>query len=298
MKKVVSLVASLTLVAGATWLAGCSSQSGSHSNLSPYGTLGSTTLQGSELTVRIAPELDREGSYQIMSVRVMKEGFKKVELLNGKGEVVKTATLPNNETAKFDLNGLGSDDYFLRFNDNAGALVPTRIVDPAQPITQHVGRKLIHSVIGDIKDPSFKFKVYNNDLGGKVVKYSDGTTIEGKNAYFVTFHKTAVPGYEVRVLGTGERLGYKLGTSSKHWKEYFNHDGATYDEWILGDNNHGKISLKDAGTSAGCFSCHTEPTEAKPKPTNWSLISRSSGSCYACHYGSAGDRKGLVDPTL
>jgi hypothetical protein len=260
--------------------------------------LGTTPLQGSELTVRIAPELDREGTYQIMSVRVMKEGFKKVELLNGKGEVVKTATLPDNETAKIDLNGLGSDDYFLRFNDNAGALVPTRIVDPAQPITQHVGRKLIHSVIGDLKAPTFKFKVYNNDLGGKVVKYSDGTAIEGQNGYIVTFHKTAVPGYEVRVLGTGERLGYKLGTSSKHWKEYFNHDGATYDEWILGDNNHGKISLKDAGTSQGCFSCHLEPTVEKPKPTNWSLISRSNGgSCYICHYGSAGDRKGLVDPT-
>ncbi len=266
-------------------------------------------VQGATLYVMLAPELDREGADIISK----KNGFTKVELLKPDGTVFKTATLKSTQSAEVSLTGLTTmADYFLRFNGKNEALVPTRIMDPAQPIFQYVGARLQRSVIGDLSDPTFVIKVYSQATMGAhygkdakgVVKFTDGKPTS-QYSYFVSWPKSMPRGSDWAELGTGKRLGFKTA-STKH-----EHD---YHGWILGDNNHGKIQQ---GQKEYCNTCHgpnltnAVSTEYNATPsfdtdgsvkwdkgvTSWWGTSTSKGFCFKCHYGPEGDRTGLVDPT-
>jgi len=193
-----------------------------------------------------------------------------------KGAVVKTATMAGG-SAQFDMTGLANGDYFIRVNNLAADLVPTRITNATTSFTQFVGQKLRQSVIGTLASPTFRILTFSRGQAQTaIVAYSTGAVlIPAKYAYAIQSLKTGKK-LDTLTLGTAAKLA-STPTGGEH--------PAT---WEIGPSNHGK-----SASQASCGDCHGN---LNSKPATYPGISPSNGWCYRCHYGAAGATAGMVNP--
>jgi len=220
------------------------------------------------------------------------------ELLDTSSNTVESATTISLDgmTAQFDLSGISPGDYFIKVNNHAGALVPTRIDSIASDINQSVGRRLRNSVIGDISNPAYRIKSYPSEISSShpVVNYVTGSN-ESKYAFVIVPGSTSM--IEVRVLNTSEEL-------SNFSTALTTHDGlsVSFQDWILGDTedstgtiigNHGRLG--NASVNTACIGCHPS---LDTKPTTFPPITGigNPGWCFRCHNGAGGPSQGFVDP--
>lgn len=207
----------------------------------------------------------------------------KVELLDTSGALLKTATLANG-TATFDLAGLSAGNYFLRVNDLAADLVPTRIDNATATTVQTVGPKLRTTLVGPSGSPVYRLVTFSKGQSAAgVMKYSNGTaTTPATYAYGMLYLQTSPQRIEMRALGSAALLSTE-SSSGPH----------PFSTWMLSGGS-GKTHGDPANyQSDGSCSCHGN---LDSKQTQYTGISRSNGWCYKCHYGKAGSTKGFVDP--
>jgi hypothetical protein len=196
------------------------------------------------------------------------------ELLDKTGAVVSTATIASG-TAKANLTGLATGDYFIRVNGLATDLVPTRIVTAGVSYNQFVGQRLRQSVIGALASPSFRIVTFSKGQGWKaVVAYTTGAVLTPARYAYSIQSLTTPKKIETRVLGRGALLSTRTNSGPHPW--------AT---WMIGPSNHGT-------NTSSCSGCHGNLAS---KPAAYGSISESNGWCYMCHYGKAGAVAGMVN---
>ncbi len=247
--------------------------------------LGAAETVTGRLTLSLQSSLDGGGDIKATAIT-------KAELLGPDGAVVmKTATITGG-TAQFNLSGVQAGDYFIRVNDLADDLVPTRIDDATKDIIQSVGQKLRVAVIGSLSDPIYNIKTYSKGQGEHpVVKYSDGTNVAPERyVYAIVSLKTSPQKLEVRVLGT-TRIIPTAALLNSYTHTASPHPFAT---WILLQNNHGK-DANYGGNDSKCNTCHGS---LDMKPATYSEVKVNNGWCYKCHYGKGGDPNGFIDITF
>jgi len=231
-----------------------------------------SAVSGYTLTLNLDASLNGIGTSKVTSIT-------KGELLNTAGSVVANAAISGG-TAQFDLTGLTTGAYFIRVNDLADDLVPTRLDSVSTNVTQYVGSQLNISVIGVLADPTYKITTYT--LGQSwpaLVKYSTGAAATPtRYGYVLLYLKTSPQKFETRVVGTGTLLAAQ-SAGGYH----------TFSTWMLGSNNHG---VRYAAGS-NCTGCHGN---LDTKPASYSSVGESNGWCFKCHSGKAGSSNGMVDP--
>jgi hypothetical protein len=220
-------------------------------------------------------------------------------LLDTLGNILATATFPDNMTAQFSLSGISPGDYFIEVNNHTAALVPTRIDNNISDINQIVGLRMRNSVIGNISNPTYRIKSYPSEIASShpVVNYVTGLN-ESKFAFVIV--SGSISKIEVRVLNTSEEL-------SNFSTDLTTHDSqsVSFQTWILGDirdpvtgafiGNHGHLG--NSTDNSRCTGCHPN---LDSKPDNFPPITGigNPGWCFRCHYGSGGPRNGFVDPKV
>lgn len=244
---------------------GCSSKS---SNPPPV-------VPAAKLTLTLDPTLDGGGAVKATS-------FTKLELVSTAGTVIKTLAVTGT-SASVDLATITAGDYFLRVNDLADDLVPTRIDDPSKNLSQSVGTKLRASLIGPPADPVYRVKSYSKgQLEHAMVKYGDGTVAPPERyTYAIVSFKTTPQKMEIRIAPTGVLVVEKVKSAS---------DPHAFATWALGETNHGKPA--NYVTDASCNTCHGS---LDAHPTQYASVSPTNGWCFNCHYGKVGDPNGFVD---
>lgn len=80
-------------------------------------------------------------------------------LLGQNSAIVATADI-GAQGAIFNLAGITAGDYFVEINGDTADLVPTRIDDPTQSVSQRVGRTLRPSYIGPSRAPVYRINTY------------------------------------------------------------------------------------------------------------------------------------------
>jgi len=231
-----------------------------------------SAISGYKLTLSLDAGLNGSGTSKVINIT-------KGELLNTSGSVVANAAL-NAGTAQFDLTGLTAGNYFIRVNDLANDLVPTRLDSVSTNVSQYMGSQLNISVIGTLADPTYKFTTYSpGQSWPAVVKYTTGAAATPtRYAYAWLYLKTSPQKIETRVLGTGTLLATHLAGG------YHN-----FPTWMLGSNNHGVKYV----TGTNCTGCHGN---LDTKPASYGSIGESNGWCFQCHYGKTGSSNGMLDP--
>jgi len=231
-----------------------------------------SSVSGYKLMLNLDASLNGSGTSKVTDIT-------KGELLNTSGAVVADATI-NAGAVQFDLTGLTAGNYFIRLNDLANDLVPTRLDNVSANLSQFVGSQLNISVIGALADPTYKFTTYSpGQSWPAVVKYSTGAAATPtRHAYAWLYLKTNPQKIETRVLGTGALLATH-SAGGYH----------TFPTWMVGSNNHG---VRYASGSS-CTGCHGN---LDTKPASHSSIGESNGWCFNCHYGKTGSSNGMVDP--
>lgn len=228
-------------------------------------TVTVTADNGPKLTLSLDTSLNSGGTSKATAIT-------KAELLDTGGAVAATATIGGG-AAQFPLTGLAAGTYFIRVNDLADNLLPTRLDNPAAGVTQFVGNQLNLSVIGTLADPTYKIKVFPKGQGAHtVIGYSGAAT--ASYSYVILLMKASPQQVESRVLGTGALL-----TTHTH----ANHNFSTF---IIGSANHG-------AKTGSCSGCHGS---LSAKPATYASIIQEDGWCYKCHYGPTGPAAGMVDP--
>ncbi|MHB8890281.1 MAG: hypothetical protein ACYC46_15830 [Acidobacteriaceae bacterium] len=198
----VALVAALSLVG----MTGC----GGGGSSAPPGV--------GTLTLALDNSLDDGGSIKAPSITTAK-------LLSPAGVVVATATLAGGN-ANFSLDNVSQGDYLIKVNGLDNDLVPTRIANTTDNVSQFVGQKLRASVIGTVADPTYRIKTYSQGQGEHVVvKYSDNTAVSPpRYAYAIIALKTTPLKIEIRMLDNAALLTSFSPTSTQH----------PFATWILG----------------------------------------------------------------
>lgn len=231
---------------------------------------------GPALSLSIDPTLVEAGSTKAGSLS-------KVELLDTAGTVLKIATISAG-TASIDMTGLSGGNYFLRVNDLADDLVPTKIDNPGVPLVQAVGPKLRLTRVGPPSDPTYRMLSFSRGQGSKnVVKYSDGSSAAPQSyAYALLYLKTSAMKIETRTLGTAALL-----------VSYTNGGPHPFASWTLSGGSAKPHGDPTVYTSDRACSCHGD---LNSKPASFSSIRESNGWCYKCHYGKTGPLNGFVHP--
>ena len=226
----------------------------------------------SELTLTLNATMDGTGASTV-------DAITSAVLLNTAGSTVATATLLDNMTAQFDLNGISPGDYFIEVNHLAGDRVPTRIDSNESDINQSVGTRLRNSVIGSIANPTYRIK---SRLGGRhqIVNYITGANETEVPYIIVSANPQKI---EVHEFNTSRELSNFTANGAHP-------TGDSFQTWILGSNNHG---INYNGTDSKCNGCHGNLSTKAP---TFSAITTNDGMCYRCHYGKSGDGNGFVDP--
>jgi hypothetical protein len=237
-----------------------------------------------KLTLSLQPSLDSEGN-------IMATTITKAELLGTDGTVMVIGTVTGG-TAQFNLSSIAPGDYFIRVNDLADNLVPTRIDDPTKAISQFVGQKLHVTVIGSLSDPTYLIHIFSKGMGHHpVVVYSDGTNDSPETyAYVILSLKTSPQKLEINTIGTASWLNSFTPTMPTHP----NTSTATnppFSTWIFGDKNHADDYN---GTDSKCNTCHVN---MDTKPATFPDVTTTSGWCFRCHYGKGGI-DGFIDTTV
>ncbi len=250
-------------------------------------SMGSTVVQaaaGGKLILSLQPGLDGEGDVKATSIT-------KAELTSPDGIVMINGDVSGG-TVQFNLSGIDAGDYFIRVNDLADDLVPTRVDDTATAVNQFVGQKLRVSVIGNLSDPTYRIQTFSKGQGEHpVVMYSDGSNdIPEQYAYVLLSLKTSPQILEINVLGTASLLNSYSPTTAIHPSTSTAVNPA-FSDWMLGENNH---AYDYNGTDSKCKSCHIN---LDTKPAAFTQITTSNGWCYRCHYGKAGVDNGFIDAT-
>ncbi|MCZ7382674.1 MAG: hypothetical protein O8C64_14025 [Candidatus Methanoperedens sp.] len=236
------------------------------------------------LTLSLQPSLDGKGDIKATSIT-------SAELLGLDGGVIKTATLTGG-TAQFDLGSVAGGDYFIRVNNLADDLVPTRIDDPAKAINQFVGQKLRATVIGNLSDPAYTISTHSKGQGHHpVVSYADGA-IEApeRYCYVLIYQKTSPQKMEIRVLGTADLLTTFTPRTATH-PSTSTETNPSFPTWMIFGKSHG---IDYNGTDSKCNTCHIN---LDTKPATFSKVTSGNGWCYRCHYGKGGDDNGFLDTT-
>lgn len=235
------------------------------------GTIGS-------LTLKLDATLDGGGDIKATTLT-------KGVMLSATGTTVSTGTVTGGNLV-FNLSGVSAGDYFIVVNDIMTDKVPTRIADGSKFYTQTVGQKLRSSYISLGTDNLYRIKTYSHGQGEHAVrKYSDGSDLTNY-AWIILSYKASPVNLEIRTLDDN-RLLFAPSAS--------NQGPHVFADWIMGGTNHGKgPGGVLAATTTQCGTCHTN---FNTKPTTWSQISSTKGSCYQCHYGIEGDPAGFLDPT-
>lgn len=207
----------------------------------------------------------------------------KVELMDTSGAVVKTATI-NVGVASIDMSGLAAGHYFLRVNDLADDLVPTRIDNPGVAMVQGVGTKLRITRVGPAGNPTYRFQTFSKGQAWtNVVKYSNGTAATPQAyAYGLLYLKTSPMKIEMRTMGTAALLSTETYTGP--------HPFAT---WMMRGGSAPPHGDPANYTGDGACSCHGN---LNTKVANYSSINKENGWCYKCHYGKTGSSNGFVNP--
>lgn len=246
------------------------------------GTSDAAAIIGSiELT--LDPALDTEdGTVKAVTLT-------SVDLLDPAGARVASAVISGG-VATVRLDGLGPGDYFLEVNGDADDLVPTRIDDPGQEVSQRVGTTLQASLVGPAGAPVYRIKTYSTgQAGAPVVRYSDGTPLAPAEQPYVLI-TLAPPKIEFLILGSGAALSSYAPMLSEHVGI-----DVPMDAWVLntdGVDHHGDTFLADGG-AASCAGCHWKMAD---KPVAYSSTTLANGFCFRCHYGAGGSDDGFLDP--
>lgn len=243
-----------------------------------------STAAAGKLTLNLQPSLDGEGDIKATSIAG-------ADLLGTDGTVMINGTVAGG-TAQFNLSGIAAGDYFIRVNNLADDLVPTRIDDPTMAINQFVGQKLRVTVIGNLSDPTYQVLTFSKgQKEDPVVVYSDGTNkIPETYAYAILSLKTSPQKLEINALGTGSQLNSFTPTSATH-PSTSTAVNPSFPIWMLSDKNHANDYN---GTDSKCNTCHGS---LDTKPATFSLITTNNGWCYRCHYGKGGVDEGFIDTT-
>ncbi len=247
------------------------------------GLVAAQTTTG-RLTLNLQPSLDMEGDIKAISIT-------RAELLSPDGMVMITGTVAGG-TAQFNLSGVAAGNYFIRVNNLADDLVPTRIDDPTKTINQFVGQKLRVTVIGSLSDPTYRVQTFSKGQGEHpVVVYSDGSNeVPETYAYVILSLKTSPQKLEINALGTASQLNNYTPTTATH-PSTSTAVNPTFLTWMLGDKNHANDYNE---TDSKCNTCHVK---LDTKPATFTQVATSNGWCYRCHYGKAGVDEGFIDTT-
>jgi hypothetical protein len=243
-----------------------------------------STAAAGKLTLNLQPSLDGEGNIKATSITM-------AELLGTDGTVMVNGTVAGG-TAQFDLSNVAVGDYFIRVNNLADDLVPTRIDNPANTTSQFVGQKLRVTLIGNLTDATYQILTFSKGQREyPVVVYSDGSNETPETyAYVILSLKTSPQKLEIRALGTASQLNSYTPASATH-PSTLTSTNPTFSMWMLGDNNH---AYDYNGTDSKCNTCHTN---LDLKPATFSLITINNGWCYRCHFGKVGVDAGFMDTT-
>ena len=248
-------------------------------------SIGSTAAQAAatgKLTLRLQTSLDGEGDVKATSIT-------RAELINPDGTVIINGNVSGG-TVSFDMSGIVAGDYFIRINDLADDLVPTRIDDTATDINQLVGQKLSVTVIGNLTDPTYRIQTFSKGQGEHpVVVYSDGTNdIPEQYAYVLLSLKTSPQKLEINVLGTASQLNsYSPGTPIH--PSTSTAVNPAFSDWMLGESSHANDYN---GTDSKCNICHIN---MDTRPATFTQVASNNGWCYRCHYGKEGVDNGFID---
>lgn len=247
------------------------------------GLVAAQTTTG-RLMLSLQPSLDGDGDIKATSIT-------SAELLGTDGTVMITGTVAGG-TAQFNLSGVTAGDYFIRVNNLADDLVPTRIDDPTKTINQFVGQKLRATVVGNLSDPTYRVLTFSKgQKEDAVVVYSDGTNdIPETYAYTILSLKTSPQKLDIRALGTASLLNSYTPTTANH-PSTSTATNPSFSEWMLGEKNH---ATDYNGTDSKCNTCHFN---LDTKAATFAQITTSNGWCYRCHYGKAGVDEGFIDTT-
>ncbi|MCZ7393023.1 MAG: hypothetical protein ABOK23_02985 [Candidatus Methanoperedens sp.] len=247
------------------------------------GLVAAQTSSGAgRLTLTLQPGLDGNGSIKATSIA-------KAELSNPDGTLVRTATIIGGK-AQFDLSGVAPGDYFIRVNDLADDLVPTRIDDPSTAISQSVGQKLrVSEIDNNLSDPTYKIMTFSRGQGAPpVVGYSDGATLTPERyAYVILSLKTSPQKLEFRILGSAAQINSYTPTMPNHPSTL----NPPFSTWMMGESNH---ASNYNGTDSNCNTCHVN---LDTKPATFSDVSITNGWCFRCHYGKGGLYR-FIDTTV
>ncbi len=243
-----------------------------------------STAATGKLTLNLQPSLDGEGDIKATSITM-------AELLGTDGTVMVNGTVAGG-IAQFDLSNVAAGDYFIRVNNLADDLVPTRIDDPAKAINQFVGQKLRVTLIGNLTGATYQIMTFSKgQREHPVVVYTDGTNETPETyAYVILSFKTSPQKLEIRALGTATQLNSYTPASVTH-PSTSTSTNPTFSMWMLGDKNH---AYDYNGTDSKCNTCHIN---LDTKPATFSLITINNGWCYRCHYGKIGIDAGFIDTT-
>lgn len=245
------------------------------------GLVAAQTTTG-RLTLSLQPGLDGKGDIKATSIT-------SAELLGLDGAVIKTATLTGGK-AQFDLGSIAGGNYFIRVNNLADDLVPTRIDDPLKATNQYVGQKLRATVIGNLSDPTYTISTHSKGQGHHpVVRYADGV-IEApeRYCYVLLYQKTSPQKMEIRVLGTADLVTTFSPRTATHPSTPTSAN-PSFSTWLIFGKSHG---IDYNGTDSKCNTCHIN---LDTKPANFSKVTSGNGWCYRCHYGKGGDDNGFLD---
>jgi len=241
-----------------------------------------TSMAAGILTLSLQPGLDGKGDIKVTSIT-------SAELLGLDGTVIKMATLTGG-TAQFDLGSIGGGDYFIRVNNLADDLVPTRIDDPTKAINQYVGQKLRATVIGNLSDPTYAISTHSKGQGHHpVVRYADGVIEPPERyCYVLIYQKTSPQKMEIRVLGTAAVLTTFTPSAATH-PSTSTATNPSFLTWMIFGKSHG---IDYNGTDSKCITCHIN---LDTKPATFTQITTLNGWCYRCHYGKGGNDNGFLD---
>jgi hypothetical protein len=261
------------------------------------GLVAAQTSSGAgRLTLSLQPSLDSEGN-------IMATTITKAELLGTDGTVMVTGTTTGG-TAQFNLSSIAPGDYFIRVNDLADDLVPTRIDDPSTAINEFVGQKLRVAVIGELYNPTYKIDTFSKGQGKQsVVGFSDGATLTPERyAYVILSLKTSPQKLEVRIIGSAAQINSYTPSMPNH-PSTSTLTNPPFSKWIISETTilDTRRTFKSGhgynynGTDSNCNVCHVN---MDTKPVTFSDVATTSGWCFRCHYGKGGADSGFIDTTV
>lgn len=205
-------------------------------------------------------------------------------LLDKTGLQVAGATVVGG-SAIFSLEGMVAGDYFIEVNGDTEDLVPTRIDDPSQSLTQRAGASLRPSFIGTASTLLYRIKTFSaGQSQSPVVRYSDNTAIDGEQPYVLV--TLPAPQIEIRVLGTARSI-QQLTPQAMHAARN------AFDGWLINTDGQPHHGDEYNASPATCSNCHFEMDY---RPAMSSAVQPFRGWCYKCHDGTAGPDSGFVDP--